>query len=42
MKKRILVIEDEDRIREVLEYALEREGWEVVLVEDGRLGLSEA
>jgi two-component system OmpR family response regulator len=42
VKKRILVVEDEDRIREVLQYALEREGWEVVLVEDGRLGLREA
>jgi two-component system, OmpR family, response regulator len=42
VKKRILVVEDEDRIREVVEYALEREGWDVTLVGDGRLGLREA
>jgi two-component system OmpR family response regulator len=42
VKKRILVVEDEDHIREVVAYALEREGWDVTLVGDGRLGLREA
>lgn len=42
MKKRILVVEDEARIREVVEYAFSREGWDTVLVADGATGLAEA
>ncbi len=36
MSKRILVVDDEARIREVLDYALKKEGFEVVAVTDGR------
>jgi two-component system, OmpR family, response regulator len=36
MSKRILVVDDEARIREVLDYALRKEGYEVVAVTDGR------
>ncbi len=42
MKKRILVVEDEARIREVVEYAFAREGWDTVLVADGAAGLAQA
>ncbi len=42
MKKRILVVEDEARIREVVEYALGREGWAVSSASDGADGLSRA
>jgi len=36
VSKRILVVDDEARIREVLDYALRKEGYEVVAVTDGR------
>ncbi|MBF0147204.1 MAG: response regulator [Magnetococcales bacterium] len=36
---RILIIEDERQIREVLKQILERAGYEVDTAEDGRLGL---
>jgi DNA-binding response OmpR family regulator len=36
---RILVVEDEERIRAVLKYNLEFDGFEVHLAEDGRTGL---
>ncbi|HMY16054.1 MAG TPA: response regulator [Polyangium sp.] len=36
MSKRILVVDDEARIREVLDYALKKEGYDVVAVTDGR------
>jgi two-component system OmpR family response regulator len=39
-KKRILLVDDEARIREVVEYALDREGFEVVTAADGRAGLA--
>lgn len=39
-KKRILLVDDEARIREVVEYALTREGFEVVTANDGRAGLA--
>lgn len=42
MKKRILVVDDEARIREVVQYALEREGYEVTLAADGRAALESA
>ena len=38
-KPRILIIEDEPDIRELLQYALEREGFEVTLASDGSAGL---
>lgn len=38
MKKRILVVDDEAHIREVIDYALSREGFLVVLAEDGQRG----
>ncbi len=34
-RRRILVVDDEARIREVVEYALKKEGFEVVSVSDG-------
>lgn len=36
MNKRILVVDDEARIREVLDYALRKEGYEVIMATDGR------
>ena len=36
MSRRILVVDDESRIREVVQYALEREGHAVELAGDGR------
>lgn len=42
MKKRILVVEDEVHIREVVEYALGREGWEVTSYADGKRALDDA
>ncbi len=37
----ILVVDDEARIRDVVQYALEREGFEVVVVADGETALAE-
>lgn len=42
MKKRILVVDDEAHIREVIDYALSREGFLVVLAEDGQRGFAAA
>ncbi|MFH1675706.1 MAG: response regulator transcription factor [bacterium] len=41
-QKRILVIEDEDDILEVIEYNLSREGYEIVTSADGLDGLAKA
>lgn len=41
-RQKILIVEDEPDIREILEYNLEREGFEVFSAPDGRVGLSEA
>ena len=41
VRPRILVIEDEPDIREILEYALEREGFDVTLAADGQSGLQQ-
>ncbi len=38
-KPRILIIEDEPDIREILQYSLEREGFEVAVATDGLAGL---
>ena len=38
-ERSIVVIEDEDAIRDVLEYNLQREGFDVVTATDGRAGL---
>jgi two-component system OmpR family response regulator len=38
--KHVLVVDDEARIREVVEYALRREGFRVTSAADGRSGLS--
>lgn len=35
MSRHILVVDDEQRIREVVQYALEREGYRISLAEDG-------
>ncbi len=40
-KARIVVVEDEEDIRELLEYVLTREGFAVTSVSDGRKGLAE-
>lgn len=40
MKRRILIVDDEARIREVVEYALAREGLEVLAVDTGRAALA--
>jgi len=42
MKKRILIVEDEARILEVVEYALTREGWDVASVTNGKDALERA
>lgn len=39
MSRHILVVDDEARIREVVQYALEREGYRVSLAGDGRAAL---
>ncbi len=39
MSRHILVVDDEARIREVVQYALEREGYRVTAVEDGQAAL---
>jgi two-component system alkaline phosphatase synthesis response regulator PhoP len=39
---KILVVEDEERIRAVLKYNLEFDGFEVHLAEDGKAGLQKA
>ncbi|MCF8008865.1 MAG: response regulator, partial [Halanaerobiales bacterium] len=36
MKKKILVVDDEKNIRELLKYNLENEGYEVIEAEDGK------
>ncbi|HEY8431156.1 MAG TPA: response regulator transcription factor [Sandaracinaceae bacterium] len=36
MSRRVLVVDDEARIREVVQYALEREGFRVSAVDDGK------
>lgn len=41
-KPRVLIIEDERALTEVLSYNLEREGYEVVVCHDGREGLRKA
>lgn len=41
MSKHILVVDDESRIREVVQYALTKEGFEVTAVGDGRSALAE-
>jgi DNA-binding response OmpR family regulator len=41
-KPRILILEDEPDIRELLEYALRREGFDVTSVGDGNSGLASA
>lgn len=40
MSKHILVVDDEARIREVVQYALEKEGYRVTAVADGEAALS--
>jgi two-component system OmpR family response regulator len=42
LSRHVLVVEDEGNIREVVRYALEREGFRVTAVEDGRRGLEAA
>lgn len=42
MKRHILIVDDEARIREVVHYALEREGYRVTAVSDGRDALAAA
>ena len=42
MSKRILVVDDEARIREVLDYALRKEGYDVVAATDGREAIETA
>jgi two-component system OmpR family response regulator len=42
VNKHILVVDDEARIREVVEYALKREGFRVTSAEDGRSALAAA
>lgn len=37
--KRVLVVDDESRIREVVEYALRRDGYDVIAVADGQSAL---
>ena len=39
MGKRVLVVDDEDRIREIVRSYLEREGFEVAEAPDGEAGL---
>jgi len=42
LKQKILIIEDESYIQELLEYNLVRQGFEVVIEEDGNSGLKKA
>lgn len=42
MNKHILVVDDEARIREVLQYALEKEGFRVTAVADGKTAIAAA
>ncbi len=39
---RILVIDDDDSLRELLEYTLKKAGWQVASAEDGEMGLKKA
>jgi CheY-like chemotaxis protein len=39
MKKRILIVEDEDVVSEMISFALEHEGYDVTIAENGRKGL---
>ncbi|MGM9612790.1 MAG: response regulator transcription factor [Butyricicoccus sp.] len=41
MAKKILIVEDDDNIRELLRLYLEREGYEITEAENGAVGLSE-
>ena len=41
-RRRVLVVEDNATIRSVVKYFLELEGFEVIVAEDGRLGLDTA
>ena len=38
-KAAILVIEDDPEIRELLDFSLSREGWRVIMAQDGEAGL---
>ena len=38
-KERILIVEDEPSLTQVLSYNLQREGYEIVVTHDGREGL---
>ena len=40
MAKKILIVEDDDNIRELLRLYLEREGYEITEAENGAVGLS--
>ncbi|MFQ6032254.1 MAG: response regulator, partial [Candidatus Zixiibacteriota bacterium] len=42
LKNRILIIEDDKRLREVLKKILEREGFDVEMVGDGSTGISKS
>ena len=42
MNKKILVVEDEKAISDILEFNLKKEGYEVVCAADGEAGLSAA
>src|SRR5579859_7740941 len=41
-KQRILIVEDEPSLTQVLSYNLQREGYEIVVTHDGREGLRKA
>ncbi|MEY4532033.1 MAG: hypothetical protein RLZZ156_2756, partial [Deinococcota bacterium] len=41
MKTRILIIEDEDTLREMLEFNFSLEGYEVAVAANGQLGLEQ-
>ena len=40
MAKKILIVEDDDNIRELLRLYLEREGYEILEAENGAAGMS--
>ncbi len=42
MGKKILIVDDEESIREPLKEMLVRNGYEVIMAEDGKKGLDEA